>query len=925
MAEGTIAAYNLGKIGVVVDKSLVHAEDGELTKAQNTIHDKHGSDGGIVNREGLLKDNAVAAAGSILGFVSVPLGPGPGAGTDDALVYYLSNTAGAWFKSTNSFSTSSSVSTLAATANTVDSAMFDGRLYYVSGTTIRVFDGIVDSLHSNVGGSFILGLNATGGSLYVAVQSGSTGFVYAVDAAGRLTQIGAALPSSYLPHFLLLHQNDLYATCTKSGSASTVYRIRVDTATSATAWTLDYTSSVDYSLPSMASFLGLLYLAENTPDTTASKVYQRSTGGTYSAVDTGGSSSGANSLLVYRGKLYAHWDHEATNDSSVRRTSDGSTWADVLTYTPSTAAGLGVLRSTGGKIFALGQDQTLGHYSDSGDSADWTQYTTATAGDAAFGFFNASGTGPAFGATASFVVLQGGTSLQIKNQAGTLITLTMPTGITLDASRPPRFAVFDKYVVLANTPSRPITIDAQGIVRPLAPLPPVKMIELDDDGGAGGLTGDYKARQTFLIRDEAGNIIAESDFSPVMDVAFAASSDTLDAEALNLSPETSVDGSRIYRTAAGGSTYFNWIDVDGNVLTQSVSDDRSDAALSLVAAPTLGTPPKLSLVASWRERLWGVDRADVDHLRFCETGQPWAWPVANDILIGREGSDARGISALLARRDALGVGKRDSLNQITGTGSRDFRSIVLSEFVGVESQETVVVYKDTAFFLWKDGVYRWDKDGIVCISDKKVRTWFVSDTYFNRDRFQNAFACVDPIRNKYCLFLAAVGSSVEDRWVEYDLDEGTWWGPHKTGAFTPVSAGMTSSSTDRFLRVIGSSNGFLWLNQATRTDDTATDIDMDVDTKRHDGGTPKIDKMFNELTLSLVPQTGGRLQVTPSVGELDAAAKTPSLQAELSESSHAVGRVGLGKSCKLNFRHNGAGRLVQILGYELDFFEVGQR
>lgn len=70
---GLISVYNLGKLGVNVDKTAVHLEDGELTKAQNAIPDTAGHDGGIRKRPGLAQFNSSALSGSALGGVGVPI------------------------------------------------------------------------------------------------------------------------------------------------------------------------------------------------------------------------------------------------------------------------------------------------------------------------------------------------------------------------------------------------------------------------------------------------------------------------------------------------------------------------------------------------------------------------------------------------------------------------------------------------------------------------------------------------------------------------------------------------------------------------------------------------------------------------------------------------------------------------------------
>jgi len=68
-----LSLYNFGVKGVNVDSSDLHMEDGELRKSQNAITDPKGWQHAIVNRDGLQRFNAVAANGSVLGGICVPL------------------------------------------------------------------------------------------------------------------------------------------------------------------------------------------------------------------------------------------------------------------------------------------------------------------------------------------------------------------------------------------------------------------------------------------------------------------------------------------------------------------------------------------------------------------------------------------------------------------------------------------------------------------------------------------------------------------------------------------------------------------------------------------------------------------------------------------------------------------------------------
>lgn len=522
---------------------------------------------------------------------------------------------------------------------------------------------------------------------------------------------------------------------------------------------------------------------------------------------------------------------------------------------------------------------------------------------------------------AGFYILQGGSSLQSMTTAGVLTTLTLPTGVLLDSTKRPRFATFNRYVVLVNSPTRPITVDTEGNVRLLCPRPPRTRLDLSG-ATAGTLSGTFLAKQSFLVQDTDGNLIAESELGPAT-TAVTISSKMLKAAAIDLSTDT-VSASRLYRSTTNGTTYFPWVDVDGNTQT-SVEDDLSDAGLQLVAAPTLGTPPSnLTLIAEYRARLWGVSATEIDTLRFTDASKMYSWPSTFGLTIGRPGSDDRGITGLISRREFLAVGRQDVLFQITGNSSADFRPVKLKENVGIEAPDSVVVYRDTAYWLAKDGVYSWGDEGIKCLSDGKVRSWFTNDVTFNRSEFKNAVATIDPVTKKYRLLLAAVSQTTLNRWVEYDLEHGTWWGPHLTSGFTPSWTATLIDGDNLQIPVFGSTNGFIWKDQSTRTDDTATGIALDVLTKFHDMQTPDIQKYFGQLALISKIQSAGTLTITPYVGGLDASAGT-AISADMTLGRERLRRLGTGRFVQLNLTNSTAAQDQELYGYELEFSELGRR
>lgn len=533
----------------------------------------------------------------------------------------------------------------------------------------------------------------------------------------------------------------------------------------------------------------------------------------------------------------------------------------------------------------------------------------------------------------AFSVMQSGSTLVGVDQRGSTVTLTLPTGVTIDSNLQPRFAVFGNYVIMVNSPSRPITIDGNLNVRVLTPLPPTTAMVAAASAGVGTLTGTYKARQTFRIYNTDGTLVSESDYGPDSNsVAIAAK--LLNVSSVNLSGE-SISSSGLYRTTTGTSVYFKWAELDGNTQT-TFEDDLSDADLATLSAPSLGSPPDLYLIAEFRNRLFGVGKNTKDYLNYSEVGAQYAWPADNSQPIARIGSDNRGLTALIRKRDALGIGRSNGLYQFTGTSDDNFRIVNLSENCGVEATDSVAIYRDTAFFLWKDGVYKWDTDGIKCVSDNKIRRWLTTNGTFNLSRLKYAFAHIDPFKFKYRLFLASADSRTENCWIEYDFVNDKWWGPHTSHAFNPASAFLFSTDSGLFIPVVGGTDGFLRRERIKRFDDETTAVDFDVVTSRFDMGAPDDEKYFGELSVSTKPQAeAGTLRIQTTVGDVDEQRKawdpdtvdsTLDYEYDLREDRQRLGRIGVGKAFKVRFRNNEVEDSVQLRGFEVNPINlVGKR
>lgn len=537
----------------------------------------------------------------------------------------------------------------------------------------------------------------------------------------------------------------------------------------------------------------------------------------------------------------------------------------------------------------------------------------------------------------AIALVQGSSTLYtVDLSTGTATTLTLPTGITLSTTRKPRFATLNQWTAMVNSPTENLVIDPEGTVRPLTLRPPANGPSVAAGSGTG-LTGAYLYRVSFIVLDSDGNLLSESPLSPPS-ISVTFSDDNASLTDIPLSNDT-ITGRRIYRTLSGGTSYFHLMDVLDNTSTALI-ENNADATVELLTAmpSTLEMPPgskpgvRFKLITEWRSRLWGVadDPSLVDTVYFSETNQVYTFP--NTVIAFPTGQYSSGVVAFAPRRNQLGLIKANGLWQIGATSSSTGISpnnITISQIAvnkaGCVSADTVVVVNDRAYWLAKDGVWEWSDDGVQNISNQQVAPWFKSDTYFNRARFGNAFAKYNEVRNTYELHLAAVGSSVENRWVAFNLDSRRWYGPHKTDLFTPSHAASMYDANGLPMFLVGSSAGVLYTgNSSNYRDGAGTAIDMDCYSPYYSADAPDITHAWLELSVLSKIESAGSLYVTPYVGRLDASAGTQ-INADLTKGRERLRRLGIGPLMRLRFRQNDVNQSASIYGFEIPFFEVGRR
>ena len=537
----------------------------------------------------------------------------------------------------------------------------------------------------------------------------------------------------------------------------------------------------------------------------------------------------------------------------------------------------------------------------------------------------------------AYLIAQGASTLyKVDLSTGTATALTLPTGVTLSTTRKPQFAILNQWVVMTNSPTRNLAIDPEGTVRVLVPFAPAHPPSVAAGSGTG-LTGAYQFKTSFIVTNSDGELLMESPLSPASDsVTLSSQNASLTDVATSLDD---ISARRIYRTLAGGTAYYHLLDHEGNSSTALVNGTSDDSVELLPAlSDTLTSPPgtipgiRFKCIVEWKSRLWAVaDEPSLqDTIYISETNKVYAWP--NTITAHPAGQDEFGIIALAARRNQLGILKRNGVWQIaassSGTGIST-NQIQISQIgfdkAGCVATNSVVSVNNKVYWLGNDGIYEWDDNGIKNISEESVAPWFKTGTYFNRSRFSSAFAKYNELRDQYELHLANAGDSTENRWVAFNITTRKWFGPHLTSAFTPSHAGSAFDSNGLPVALVGGTDGVIYTANSTNyRDAAATSIDFDCYGPFHHGDAPDIEHQWLDLSMLTKIESGGTLTITPYVGRLDASAGT-AISHTLTTGRQNLRRLGRGPMMRLRFRENTANQGVSIYGYEIGWFEMGKR
>lgn len=163
--------------------------------------------------------------------------------------------------------------------------------------------------------------------------------------------------------------------------------------------------------------------------------------------------------------------------------------------------------------------------------------------------------------------------------------------------------------------------------------PPTETMSVASNA-AGVLNGDYRYKVTYVNSQSV-----EGDVSPVT-TTFAAANATLRVTSIPVAPQSfGISARRLYRnTTAASGTYKLVTTINDNSTTQ-YDDNNADSALGAAAPSDNGVPPKYSVIAYHRDRLFCNDPANPNFVWYSDLNEPYTFGALNFFRFGDNTTD----------------------------------------------------------------------------------------------------------------------------------------------------------------------------------------------------------------------------------------------------------------------------------------------
>jgi len=344
------------------------------------------------------------------------------------------------------------------------------------------------------------------------------------------------------------------------------------------------------------------------------------------------------------------------------------------------------------------------------------------------------------------------------------------------------FTTINSYAIFVNgvdqnlksignpTPGGTPTYYTLGIPAPL--VAPTAVV-----GGAGVLTGAYSYHYTYV--NSQGQESNPSPVSATVNPAAQLVNLTIPVAPAPVGASQQVTARYIYRTEAGGTTYFR-VGTIGDNITTAFADNIPDSGLGIQLEFDNNFPPPLSMIENHKDRLWGVDPNFPSNLLFSKQYREGQWPILNSIPVGLDDGDV--ITSLVSFFDVLVVFKRKSIYVVSGDQEFNFQlqEAQTDNRIGSVNNRCTAVVDNKVFFLSERGVYSFDGLRVKYESIKIEPIFDANDTTlpFHLNYSQASKACAtnykSSVNNWYYLAIPTVSSTTNDTILVFDTVINEW-------------------------------------------------------------------------------------------------------------------------------------------------------
>ena len=208
----------------------------------------------------------------------------------------------------------------------------------------------------------------------------------------------------------------------------------------------------------------------------------------------------------------------------------------------------------------------------------------------------------------------------------------------------------------------------------------------------GVLTGDYRYKVVYVNSQSV-----EGDVGPVT-VTFTAAGATLRVSDIPVAPQSfGVSSRRLYRTAAGGSTFKRLTTISDNTTT-TYDDNIADAALGADADSDQGVPPKYSWILYHRDRVFCNDADNPGLYYYSDLEEPYTFSATNFRNFGDNTSDLVRAGAIDGENIAIFGDRSIELLYMPSTDDTEWLRIRVKSDFGCKSPYGIVKYKNGLLF-----------------------------------------------------------------------------------------------------------------------------------------------------------------------------------------------------------------------------------